>query len=99
MVEALLMAATALDINRQVINVGLGQETSINELILAVERIAGREIHSLRVPTESGGVSRLVADLTLARDKLNYEPQVDLETGLRLLLERDSQFQVEVGSS
>ncbi len=97
-VEALVMAATAQDINRQVINVGLGQETSINELILAVERIAGREIHPLRVPTESGGVSRLVADLTLARDKLNYEPQIDLETGLRLLLERDSQFQVEVGS-
>jgi UDP-glucose 4-epimerase len=97
-VEALVMAATAHGINRQVINVGLGQETSINELVRTIERIAGREIHSLHVPTESGGVSRLVADLTLARDRLNYEPQIDLKTGLRLLLERDPQFQAEAPS-
>jgi UDP-glucose 4-epimerase len=97
-VEALVMAATAFDINRQVINVGLGQETSVNELVRTVERIAGREVHSLHVPTESGGVSRLVADLTLARSRLNYEPQVDLETGLRLLLERDPQFQAAARS-
>jgi len=93
-VEALVTAATASGINRQVINVGLGQETSINELVRTIEQVAGCEIHSLPVPTESGGVSRLVADLTLAHHKLNYEPQVDLKTGLRLLLERDPQFQV-----
>jgi UDP-glucose 4-epimerase len=95
-VEALVTAATASGINRQVINVGLGQETSVNELVRTIEQIAGCEIHSLNVPTESGGVSRLVADLTLARRKLKYEPQVDLKTGLRLLLEQDPQFQVAV---
>jgi len=95
-VEALETAATASGINRQVINVGLGQETSVNELVRTIEQIVGCEIHSLNVPTESGGVSRLVADLTLARRKLNYEPRVDLKTGLRLLLERGPQFQVVV---
>jgi UDP-glucose 4-epimerase len=97
-VEALVMAATARGINREVINVGLGQETSINELARTIEQVSGREIHSLHVPTESGGVSRLVADLTLARARLNYEPQVDLKTGLRLLLEHDPQFQVKARS-
>lgn len=97
-VEALITAATASGINREVINVGLGQETSVNELVRTIEQVAGCEIHSLHVPTESGGVSRLVADLTLARHKLNYEPQVDLKAGLRLLLERDPQFQVTARS-
>jgi UDP-glucose 4-epimerase len=95
-VAALVTAATASGINRQVINVGLGQETSVNELVHTIEQVAGCEIHSLHVPTESGGVSRLVADLTLARHRLNYEPQVDLKTGLKLLLEHDPQFQITV---
>jgi len=95
-VEALVTAATAHGIDRQIINVGLGQETSVNELVRAIERITGRETHPLHVPSQSGGVNRLVADLASARGWLNYEPQVDLETGLRLLLERDPQFQVAV---
>ena len=93
-VEALVTAATAHGIDRQVINVGLGQETSVNELVRAIERITGRETHPLHVPSQSGGVNRLVADLASARGWLNYEPQVDLDMGLRLLLERDPQFQV-----
>jgi UDP-glucose 4-epimerase len=93
-VEALVTAATAHGIDRQVINVGLGQETSVNELVRAIERITGRETHPLHVPSQSGGVNRLVANLASARGWLNYEPQVDLQMGLRLLLERDPQFQV-----
>jgi UDP-glucose 4-epimerase len=97
-VEALVTAATADGIDRQVINVGLGQETSINNLVRAIERTTSREVHPLNVPSESGGVSRLVADLSQARRWLNYEPQIDLETGLRFLLERDPQMQVAIRS-
>lgn len=98
-VEALVTAATAGGVDRQVINVGSGQETEVNALVRAVERVTGREAHVLHVRAESGGASRLVADLTLARRWLRYEPQVDLETGLRLLLERDPQFQRAAASS
>jgi len=42
---------------------------------------------------ESGGVSRLYADITVAHKLLGYEPSVDLAQGLRLTLERDSRFQ------
>jgi hypothetical protein len=46
----------------------------------------------LHVRAEDGGVGRLVADLTGAQRWLKYEPQIGLETGLKLLLERDPQF-------
>jgi UDP-glucose 4-epimerase len=95
-VDALVTAATARGIDRKVINVGLGRETTVNDLVRAIERIADKETHALHVPSESGGVSRLVADLTLARRWLNYEPKIDLQTGLRLLLERDQQFRIAV---
>jgi UDP-glucose 4-epimerase len=93
-VEALATAAKAEKIDRQVINVGLGRETSINDLVQAIERVTNRETQALHVHAESGGVSRLVADLTLARRKLSYKPRVDLESGLRLLIEHEPQFKV-----
>jgi len=91
-VEALLSAATATDVNRAVINVGSGQEISINELASRVVRVSGRQAHILHNQTQSGGVSRLVADVRLARELLGWTPRVALDDGLRLTLERDPRF-------
>jgi len=87
-VDALVAAATARDINEQIINIGSGLETSINDLVRAIERVTGHRAQRLNVRAEGGGVHRLVADLTKARSCLGYQPRIDLETGLRLYLER-----------
>jgi UDP-glucose 4-epimerase len=92
-VEALVAAATAADVDRRVINVGSGQNTSINELARLVTKVVGQEVEVLHSPAESGGVSRLCADVTTARKLLNYEPRVDLAQGLHLTVERDPRFQ------
>ncbi len=91
-VDALVAAAQANDVDRAVINVGSGLEVTINALVDAIERVAGRTAHRLYNPTESGGVSRLVADIALAREKLDFRPKVDLQTGLRRTLAEDEQF-------
>jgi UDP-glucose 4-epimerase len=92
-VEALSAASTASDVDRRIINVGSGHETSINELADLVAKAVGRRVDLLHSPAESGGVSRLWADITTARQLLDYKPQVGLSEGLRLTLERDSRFQ------
>ena len=94
LVEAMVAAATASDVDRTIINVGSGQELSINELIKKVEQATGREVHSLYNSAQSGGVSRLVADISLARCKLGFNPKTDIDKGLRLLLEWDPRFKV-----
>jgi UDP-glucose 4-epimerase len=91
-VEAMVAAATASDVDRAIINIGSGRELSINELIKKVEQATKREVHPLHNAAESGGVSRLVADISLARRKLGFDPKTDIDKGLRLLLERDLQF-------
>ncbi len=91
-VEALVAAATAPDVDRRIINVGSGHETSVNELAALVAEAVGREVEVLRSPAESGGVSRLCADISLARRLLDYEPRVGLLEGLRLTLEQDPRF-------
>ena len=96
-VGALVAAATASDVDRRIVNVGSGRETSINKLAALVAEVVGREVEVLHSPAESGGVSHLCADVTLAHRLLNYEPRVDLARGLRLTLERDPRFQRQEG--
>jgi UDP-glucose 4-epimerase len=93
-VDALYAAATASDIDRHIINVGSGQEVSINQLMEKVARAAGRAVNHLYSQANSGGVSRLVADTRLARRKLGYSPKVGLDEGLELMLALDPQFRL-----
>lgn len=91
-VQALVAAATADDLNGQVINVGSGQEVSINQLADILEEAIGRKTYRLYSNAQAGGVSRLVADISLAKKKLGFKPRIDLHKGIRLLLEQDRQF-------
>jgi nucleoside-diphosphate-sugar epimerase len=88
----MVAAATAPHVDGSVINIGSGKETSINELIKCVQDVTGSNAEVIYNPKTSGGVSRLCADLTLAREKLNYRPSIELEEGLRITIKRDSRF-------
>ena len=89
---AMVAAATAPNINGHVINVGSGTETSIRELVKHVGEATGLEVEALYNSNTSGGVSRMCADLSLAEQKLNYHPSINLDEGLRLTLQRDPRF-------
>ncbi|GAB4505380.1 MAG: SDR family NAD(P)-dependent oxidoreductase [Anaerolineales bacterium] len=92
-VSAMVAAATAPNINGLVINIGSGVETSIRELVKKVGEATGHEVNMLFNSNTSGGVSRMQADLTLAAQKLNYRPSINLDKGLRLTLQRDPRFE------
>lgn len=92
--DALSAAAMASDVDRRIINVGSGQEVSINQLVEKVARATGREVSHLYSQADNGGVSRLVADISLARRKLGCSPKVGLDKGLDLMLVLDPQFRV-----
>ena len=92
-VSALVAAATARGVNRAVINIGSGRETSVAELIAHIEAATGREVNVLHNPQKAGGVARLAADIGRARELLGFNPTTDLNAGLRLTLRQDSRFQ------
>lgn len=91
-VSAMIAAATAPNLNNQVINVGFGVETSVRELVSLVLNLVGSKAEVIFNSRMDPGVSRMSADLTLAREKLGYQPRVALPDGLRLTLERDTRF-------
>lgn len=95
-VYAMISAATAPGIDEQVINIGSGTETSIRDLIRLVMQVLGVRVEAIANPRNDPGVSRMRANLSLAREKLGYSPRINLEEGLRLTLERDPRFKREM---
>ncbi len=92
--DALVAAATAASVDGEVINIGSGQETSINELVKHVERAAGRQVEPLHNTAVAGGVRRLYADIDKAQRLLSFKLRVPLDEGLRLTLQRDPRYRV-----
>jgi len=91
-VSAMISAATAPGINQQIINVGSGKETSIRDIVRLIMNVTGVNLEAIMNPKTDPGVSRMRADVHLAREKLGYQPRFSLEEGLRLTLKRDVRF-------
>lgn len=91
-VQAMIAAATAPEINQSVINIGSGTETAIRSVAQSIIELTGEKAEILYTPRNDPGVDRLCADITLAKEKLNYKPRYDLAEGLRLTLAEDPRF-------
>jgi UDP-glucose 4-epimerase len=94
-VRAMTAAATAPDVDDRLINIGAGTETSIRELVRLVLEVTGRKPEVVENPHTDPGVSRMCADIKLARQLLGYQPRISLADGLRLTLERDTRLSRE----
>jgi UDP-glucose 4-epimerase len=88
-VDAMLAAGNEASANQKIINIGSGEETSIRNLVPMIVETSGGKPEILYNPRNEGGVRRMCADLTLAREILNYQPKISLAEGLRMTFEKD----------
>ena len=93
-VDALISAATAHGVDQEIINIGSGVETSVNELARLVRMVTDKRPEQIFNPKRDGGAERMCADISKAERLLNYLPKVPLETGLRLTIEKDPLLQI-----
>lgn len=91
-VEAMIAAASAPTINRSVINIGSGTETSIKALGQSVLEAVGVKSEWIYKEDQDAGPSRMCADIQLAREKLGYRPRFSLQEGLERMISKDSRF-------
>jgi UDP-glucose 4-epimerase len=62
-------------------NLGNGNGFSVLEVVNAIEHVTGKKLTIKDAPRRAGDPARLVADATLARQELNWQPQyASLET-------------------
>lgn len=81
-VGANLQAALAENISGVVINVGTGGSVTINQLWKSIARLAGVESKPVRAPERPGDIQESVADISRARQMLEFEPKYSFQEGL-----------------
>lgn len=91
-VNAAVRASSVSDINRLIINVGSGKETSVNEIAKIVTELSDTKPEIVHNPHHDSGPARMCADISLARRKLGYEPSVSLKEGLLKTMQQDERF-------
>jgi UDP-glucose 4-epimerase len=85
-VDALVRSAECEAAVGEVINVGTGEPTSINELAEAFLELSGLDLEASHEAERAGDVKRSYADTSKAERLLGYHPKVCLKDGLRDLL-------------
>ncbi len=78
-----LLACTAPDAAGRVINLACGGSASLLELIASINAILGTAVPPVHTAPRPGDIKHSRADISLARDLLDYEPQIAFEEGLR----------------
>ena len=86
-VDATLRACTAPAAAGKVINVGVGRSYTLNQTITILNGIFGRKVEPRYGPPRQGDARHSLADISLARQVLGYEPLVSFEEGLRRTVE------------
>ncbi len=86
-VAANLLACEAPNASGKVFNVGTGTRVTLNQTLALLANLTGNELEIKYEPPRDGDIRDSQADITQAREFLNYEPLVSFEEGLRRTVE------------
>jgi len=88
--EANLLCIDKADNN--ILNVGTGKETTINELFLKIKEITNSILEPIYTDRRLGDIYRSVFNIEKLKKELDYEPKTSLEEGLRKTIEYFKKF-------
>jgi UDP-glucose 4-epimerase len=77
----------ALTCKPQIFNIGTGKETSVNDLISMLSRIAKQKVAYEHGSERPGEVARNVLDCSRASAEINWQPRFNLEQGMQKTFE------------
>ena len=78
----LLATEAALNQDLPILNIGTGEETSVNDLVRLLREVSGKEVPWRHGPPRPGEQRRSALDCALAKGFLGWEATTDLRTGL-----------------
>ncbi len=86
-VQANLKACKAPDAPGKIFNLACGERVDLLQVLGMLTEIFGREVEPTFDPARAGDVKHSLADITMAREILGYEPEVFFKEGLRRTVE------------
>jgi UDP-glucose 4-epimerase len=78
-----LLAASVPDAAGKTFNIACGEKLDLLDLVAAINRVLGTKLEPIFDPPRAGDVRDSLADISLARRVLGYEPVIDFDEGLR----------------
>ena len=82
-----IFAATQKEFGFEIFNLGESQTVTLSRLIELLEAALGKKAVIDRQPLQPGDVPVTYADITKARARLGYQPQIKIETGIKLFID------------
>ena len=82
-----VIACTNREFGFEIFNLGESQTVKLSELIALIEQALGKKAVIDRQPLQPGDVPLTYADISKAREKLGYQPQVKVEKGIPLFVD------------
>ncbi len=82
-VDANLRAAEATDASGRMMNIGIGQRVTLNQLLAELQKIIGTNLTPRYETVRAGDVRHSLADISQAEQLLGYRPLVGLAEGLK----------------
>jgi nucleoside-diphosphate-sugar epimerase len=84
--RAHVLAADDDESTGKVLNIGTGLETSINDLVNAIQEVTGRKAIIQNEPWPRGDIPREFGDISLAEKTIGYAPETDLIKGINQIM-------------
>jgi nucleoside-diphosphate-sugar epimerase len=81
-VQANVLAMEAADVGGKVYNVACGERVTLNRLVAELRDLLGAEVDPVYAAPRPGDITHSLADVSRAREELDYEPTVQLREGL-----------------
>ena len=94
-VQANMRAIDAPNVGGKVYNVACGERVTLNRLVGELRELLGSDTQAVFAAPRPGDVRHSLADVSLARAELGYEPAVSLRDGLQRTIDH---FRDELGS-
>lgn len=86
-IQANLAAAEGDRATGHVMNVAVGRSHTLNELVAALRALLGSDLEAEYGAPRAGDVPESLADISLARELIGYNPSIGFEEGLRRTIE------------
>ena len=87
MVEGLVLLGTKNDIKKEIINLGNPEEKTINEIAGLIKKLTNSDSEIIFKPIGQDDPKKRCPDISKAKRILNWNPQINLEKGLKLTIE------------
>jgi len=79
----ILAATTEKPVAGKIINIACGTSYSVLDLLKVINEALGKNIDPILVPERKGDIKHSLADISLAREMLNYKVAVDFTEGIK----------------